>query len=226
MSRRAVSPAWCYRLAGELKALANILKMLKQAKKLSKVKQWKPWTWKHIKEAGEAEKFAIAYGAKKVHKAIKGGAKDVMGGLGFTGNPVGAAAGVAIGQGVDAAAEKIDEVLTGDKSSSDDSGSPRPGHGNVHLPPASDFAPPRTAPSPAVTGLPTDPSPVAQDPLSRYRDPAVSGGPNAPISPLPTEPTAQEPLSRYREPAIEQDPRLVARPAAAQQPRDPGNPFG
>ncbi|MGW7492196.1 WXG100 family type VII secretion target [Streptomyces sp. NPDC054786] len=186
-----------YRLAKELKALANILKMLKQAKKLSKVKKWKPWTWKHIKEAGEAEKFAIAYGAKKAHKAIKHGAKGVMGGLGFTGNPVGAAAGVAIGDGVDAAAEKIDEVLTGAKSSSDGGGPSSSGHGDVHLPPASDFAGPPTAHDPPVTGIPTDRTPVAQDPLSRYR-----------------------------EPAVEQDPRLVTRPAAAQQPRDPDNPFG
>ncbi|MFG2861878.1 WXG100 family type VII secretion target [Streptomyces sioyaensis] len=205
------------RLAKELKALANILKMLKQAKKLSKVKKWKPWTWKHLKDAGEAEKFAIAYGAKKAHKAIKHGAKGVMGGLGFTGNPVGAAAGVAINHGVDAAAEKIDEVLTGDKSSSDDGASSRSGHRDVHLPPASDFAGPPTAYDPPVTGHPIDQTPVAQDPLSRYREPAVEQDPR---------PVAQDPLNRYREPAVEQDPRLVARPAVAQQPRDPDNPFG
>ncbi|MFG2829095.1 WXG100 family type VII secretion target [Streptomyces sp. NPDC048434] len=114
----------------------------------------------------------------------------------FTGNPVGAAAGVAIGDDVDAAAEKIDEVLTGDKSSSDGGGPSSSGHGDAHLPPASDFAGPPTAHDPPVTGFPTNPTPVAQDPLSRYR-----------------------------EPAVEQDPRLVTRPAAAQQPRDPDNPF-
>ncbi|WP_329147079.1 WXG100 family type VII secretion target [Streptomyces sp. NBC_01456] len=206
-----------HRLGSELKTLSNILKMLKQAKKLSKVKKWKPWTWKHLKNADEAEKFAIAYGAKKTHKAIKHGAKGVMGGLGFTGNPVGAAAGVAVGDGVDAAAEKIDEVLTGDKSSSGDGGSPRSGHGDVHLPPASDFAGPPTAYDPPVTGTPADRTPVAQDPLSRYREPAVEQGPR---------PVAQDPLSRSPEPAVERDPRLFARPAAVRQPLDPDNPFG
>ncbi|MFI7101269.1 WXG100 family type VII secretion target [Streptomyces sp. NPDC050161] len=207
------------RLAEELKSLANILKMLKQAKKLSKVKRYNPMTWKHIKEAGEAEKFAISQGARMAHKAIKHGAKDVMGGLGFTGNPVGAAAQPLIDHGIDKAAEKIDETLAGTRSSSGgEEGAPPGGEGvapprSTHLPPPSTF----------------DPQPSAQDPLSRYRDPAVQEDPSAsplPGEPVASDPVAQDPLSRYREPAVEQDPRLVTRPAAARQPRDPDNPFG
>ncbi|MEU9111864.1 WXG100 family type VII secretion target [Streptomyces sp. NPDC048483] len=231
------------RLAKELKALANILKMLKQAKKLSKVKKWKPWTWKHITEAGEAEKFAIAYGAKKVHKAIKGGAKGVMGGLGFTGNPLGAAAGVAVGDGVDQAADKVDQFLAGEKPSSDfnipftDAGSPRPAHNEVHLPPASDFAGPRHAQdspvSPLPGGRPTAPDPgfaPLPDGRPTAPDPGFAGGqPTAPdpgFAPLPDgRPTAPDPGFAGGEP-VAQDPRLVTRPAAAQQPRDPDNPFG
>ncbi|GAU70024.1 hypothetical protein SSP35_16_00190 [Streptomyces sp. NBRC 110611] len=192
-----------YDLAAELKSLANILKMLKQAKKLSKVKRYNPLTWKHIKEAGEAEKFAISQGARMTHKAIKHGAKGVMHGLGFTGNPVGAAAQPVISHGIDEAAEKIDEALSGKQAPSGAGGSGQrtAAPGSHHLPPVSDF----------------DPAPVAQDPLSRYRDPAVEKDP---------APVAQDPLSRYREPAVENDPRFFPRPAAAQQPRDPDNPFG
>ncbi|MFF4701373.1 WXG100 family type VII secretion target [Streptomyces chattanoogensis] len=187
------------RLARELKSLANILKMLKQAKKLSKVKKWKPWTWKHIKDAGEAEKFAIAYGAKKVHKAIKGGAKGVMGGLGFTGNPVGGAVGVAVGDGVDRAAEKIDEMLTGEKSSSGDNltpggfGSPRPEHHQVHLPPESDFAPPSGAQSPPVSPLPGG-RPMAPDPGFAHIPNARPTAPDPGFAHIPDgQPTAPDP---------------------------------
>ncbi len=63
--------------AAGLDKTADVLdvEMLKQAKKLSKVKRYNPLTWKHLKEAGEAEKFTVSHGARMTHKAIKHGAK-------------------------------------------------------------------------------------------------------------------------------------------------------
>ncbi|UNO38724.1 WXG100 family type VII secretion target [Streptomyces sp. MST-110588] len=199
-------------LAKELKAFVNIIKLLKKAKKMSKVKKLKPWTWKHIKDPVEAEKFLKALAAKKALKAIKVPMKGAVGlgmaGLGFSGDPTQAVAPI-----VQAGAEKLDEMIDGGGSKSGGGSSPSR-HGDVHLPPASDFHPSQ---------------PVAQDPVGRYREPAVSG----PLSPpsrtgVPTDPSpaAQDPLDRYREPAAGQDIRLLSRPASAQQPRDPDNPFG
>ncbi|WP_030802623.1 hypothetical protein [Streptomyces sp. NRRL S-337] len=63
--------------AAGLDKTADVLdvEMRKQARKLSKVKRYNPLTWKHLKEAGEAEKFAVSHGARMTHKAIKHGAK-------------------------------------------------------------------------------------------------------------------------------------------------------
>ncbi|MFI9260354.1 WXG100 family type VII secretion target [Streptomyces sp. ISID311] len=166
-------------LAEELRAFVRIIKLLKKAKKMSKVKKLKPWTWKHLKEPDEARKFATALAAKKALKVAKIPMKGAVGlgmaGLGFTGDPTQAASPI-----IQHEAEKIDAALSGDDSKTGHS-APRTSHGDVHLPPASDFEAP---------------------------------------------PVAQDPLNRYREPAVEQDPRLVTRPATAQQPRDPDNPFG
>ncbi|MFD3420558.1 WXG100 family type VII secretion target [Streptomyces decoyicus] len=211
-----------YKLGSNLKSLSNILKLLKRAKKLTKlsrVKKIKPWTWKHMSDPVEREAFLMGQGAKKALKAIKtplkAGAAIGMGGLGFSGTPLGAAAGVA----VDHAAEEIDEFLTGDKSSSsgDNSsplpglGSPRPAHSEVHLPPAPGFVP----------------SSDVQEPVS----PLPGGRPTAPdpgFASLPDQPVAQDPLSRYREPAVAENPGVTTMPAAARTtaPRDPDNPFG
>ncbi|MGW2408816.1 hypothetical protein ACWCXK_30480 [Streptomyces sp. NPDC001739] len=40
------------------------LATLKQAKELSEAKRYNPLTWKHLKEAGEAEEFAVSQGAR------------------------------------------------------------------------------------------------------------------------------------------------------------------
>ncbi|MCL7494074.1 MULTISPECIES: WXG100-like domain-containing protein [Streptomyces] len=197
-------------LAKELKAFVNIIKLLKKAKKMSKVKKLKPWTWKHLKDPVEAEKFAKALAAKKALKVIKtpmkGAVELGMGGLGFSGDPTQAVSPI-----VQHEADELDDALSG-KGSHDSGGSG--GHGSPHLPPASDF----------------EAQPVAQDPLSRYREPAVSGHQNPPVTGLPTDPApvAQDPLSRYREPAVEENPGVTTMPAAARTtaPRDPDNPFG
>ncbi|MGW1374963.1 WXG100 family type VII secretion target [Streptomyces sp. NPDC002446] len=183
-------------LATELKAFVNIIKLLKEAKKMSKVKKLKPWTWKHIKDPGEAEKFAKALAAKHALKAVKvpmkGAVELGMGGLGFSGDPTQAVSPV-----LQHEAEKLDAALSGDDAKPEGRAPSHPAPGSHPLPPASDFAPQPPRPAP----LPTPPA-------------------------TPATPVAQDPLSRYREPAVGQDPRLVTRPAPAQQPRDPGNPFG
>lgn len=245
-----------YKLGSELKSLANILKLLKRAKKLSKlskVKKMKPWTWKHMRDPAQAEAFLVGQGAKKALKAIKApikaGAALGMGGLGFTGNPVGAAVGVAVGDGVDRAAEKIDEVLTGEKSSSggkspsvDDLvpggfGSPRPEHHQVHLPPAPDFGTPSGAQSPPVSPLPGG-HPTAPDPGFAHIPNARPTAPDPGFAHIPDgQPTAPDPGfagGQHTAPdpgfagtqPVAQDPRFAARPVSAQQPRDPDNPFG
>ncbi|MGG7571808.1 WXG100 family type VII secretion target [Streptomyces sirii] len=192
-------------LAKELKAFVNIIKLLKKAKKMSKVKKLKPWTWKHLKDPVEAEKFAKALAAKRALKAIKepmkGAVELGMGGLGFSGDPTQAVSPI-----LQHEAERLDDALSGDDSKPG-GGTSRPAPGSHPLPPASDFAPQPPRPSP----LPTAPTtPVAQDP----------------VTPHPTQPVAQDPQSRYRDPSIAPDPRSAPRPAAAQRPRDPDNPFG
>ncbi|WP_030370365.1 WXG100 family type VII secretion target [Streptomyces rimosus] len=197
-------------LATELRAFVNIIKLLKKAKKMSKVKKLKPWTWKHIKDPVEAEKFLKGIAAKKALKAIKVPMKGAvglgMGGLGFSGDP-----SQALGPIVQAGAEKLDHMIDGsDGGGAKSGGGGAQRHGDVHLPPASDFDPSpsrgSTAGGPAVSG-----------PLS---PPSKTG---VPTDPAPANP---DPLGRYQKPAADQDIRLMSRPAAAQQPRDPDNPFG
>lgn len=200
-----------HELATELKAFVNIIKLLKKAKKMSKVKKIKPWTWHHLKNPVEAEKFLKATAAKTALKPLKGAVRLGMGGLGFSGDPT-----QALGPIAQAGAEKLDNMIDGDDGGGAKSGGAQR-HGDVHLPPASDF----------------DPSPTGRIPAGQHPEPGVSGHlsppPRAgvPADPAPANP---DPLDRYQEPApvpaADQDIRLVSRPAAAQQPRDPGNPFG
>ncbi|MFI0259030.1 WXG100 family type VII secretion target [Streptomyces sp. NPDC017056] len=202
-----------HELASELKAFVNIIKLLKKAKKMSKVKKIKPWTWHHLRDPLEAEKFLKATVAKKALKPLKGAVRIGMGGLGFSGDPT-----QALGPIAQAGAEKLDDMIDGDGGGGGKSGGGAQRHGDVHLPPASDFDPSPTGripaghPEPGVSGhlspppragVPTNPIPASPDPLDRYQEPAP------------------EPI-----PAADQDIRLVSRPASAQQPRDPGNPFG
>ncbi|GAA2305187.1 WXG100 family type VII secretion target [Streptomyces caniferus] len=202
-------------LAKELKAFVNIIKLLKKAKKMSKIKKLKPWTWKHLKDPVEAEKFAKALAAKKALKAIKTPMKGAvglgMGALGFSGDPTQAVSPI-----VQHEADKLDDALSG-KGSHDSGGSS--GHGSPHLPPASDFEGP---PAPGFA-----PSRDVQEPAS----PLPGGRPTAPdpgFASLPDEPVAQDPLSRYREPAVAENPGVTTMPAPARTttPRDPDNPFG
>ncbi|BDM71854.1 hypothetical protein HEK616_53410 [Streptomyces nigrescens] len=54
-------------------SLANVLKMFWLAKKVSKAERYNPLTWKHLKEAGEAQEFAISQGAGTTHEANEHG---------------------------------------------------------------------------------------------------------------------------------------------------------
>ncbi|MFH8407434.1 WXG100 family type VII secretion target [Streptomyces sp. NPDC018019] len=196
-------------LATELRAFVNIIKLLKKAKKMSKVKKLKPWTWKHIKDPVEAEKFLKGIAAKKALKAVKVPMKGAvglgMGGLGFSGDPTQALSPV-----VQAGAEKLDDMIDGGDGGGAASGGGARRHGEVHLPPASDF-------DPSPSGGGTVGGPAVSGPLS---PPSKHG---VPADPAPADP---DPLGRYRKPAADQDIRLMSRPSSAQQPRDPDNPFG